>query len=30
GSAQQVAMTAAELAKLPDAAAPKVFSKGLR
>ena len=30
GSAQQVAATAAELAKLPDAAAPKVFSKGLR
>lgn len=30
GSAQQVANTAAELAKLPDAAAPKVFSKGLR
>lgn len=29
-SAQQVAATAAELAKLPDAAAPKVFSKGLR
>ena len=28
--AQQVAATAAELAKLPDAAAPKVFSKGLR
>lgn len=30
GSAQQVAATAAELAKLPDAAAPRVFSKGLR
>lgn len=30
GCAQQVANTAAELAKLPDAAAPKVFSKGLR
>ncbi|ECI3497402.1 triphosphoribosyl-dephospho-CoA synthase MdcB, partial [Salmonella enterica subsp. salamae] len=30
GSAQQVTNTAAKLAKLPDAAAPKVFSKGLR
>jgi len=30
GSAQQVANTAAELAKLPDDAAPRVFSKGLR
>lgn len=30
GNAKQVAATAAELAKLPDAAAPKVFSKGLR
>ena len=30
GSAQQVAATAAELAKMPDAAAPRVFSKGLR
>ena len=30
GSAQQVAATAAELAKLPDAAAPRVYSKGLR
>ncbi|EEK8464175.1 triphosphoribosyl-dephospho-CoA synthase [Salmonella enterica] len=29
GSAQQVANTAGELAKLPDDAAPKVFSKGL-
>lgn len=30
GSAQQVANTAAELAKLPDNAAPRLFSKGLR
>ncbi|WES68865.1 triphosphoribosyl-dephospho-CoA synthase [Superficieibacter sp. HKU1] len=30
GSAQQIANTAAELAKLPDDAAPRVFSKGLR
>ena len=30
GQAQQVANTAAALAKLPDDAAPKVFSKGLR
>ena len=30
GGAQQIAATAAELAKLPDDAAPKVFSKGLR
>ncbi|CDZ86195.1 2-(5''-triphosphoribosyl)-3'-dephosphocoenzyme-A synthase [Citrobacter koseri] len=30
GRAQQVTATAAELAKLPDDAAPKVFSKGLR
>ncbi|WP_194207328.1 triphosphoribosyl-dephospho-CoA synthase [Superficieibacter sp. 1612_C1] len=30
GSAQQVANTAAELAKLPDDAAPRLFSKGLR
>ena len=30
GGAQQIAATAAELAKLPDNAAPKVFSKGLR
>lgn len=28
-NAQQITQTAAELAKLPDAAAPKVFSKGL-
>ncbi|MTH47758.1 triphosphoribosyl-dephospho-CoA synthase [Intestinirhabdus alba] len=30
GHAQQIANVAAELAKLPDPAAPKVFSKGLR
>ena len=30
GGTQQIAATAAELAKLPDDAAPKVFSKGLR
>ena len=30
GTAQQVASTAADLAKLPDEAAPKAFSKGLR